>query len=117
MQVGWSYGAVAYPHSALPGRAGTIFIAGHSSPPDDRARRSGYGHLFARLPNIHEGERVLLEVAGAFAVYRVVRTHVIPATDTNILAQQEDTELLVLITCYPVGTTRERCAVVARRVE
>lgn len=117
MQAGLLYGAVAYPHSVVPGDHGTVIIAGHSSPPGERARESRYGEIFASLPQIAEGERIMLRGAGQTVVYAVTQTMIVPAGDTTVLQQQRSASLLTLITCYPVGSTKERFVVIARRVE
>lgn len=114
MQVGLLYGAVSYPLAVDPGELGTIVIAGHSSPPDNRARESRFGSLFAILPQIGKGSRILLRTGSRSAEYVVTGTAVVPAGDTAILAQQKDESLLRLMTCYPVGSTKERFVVTAK---
>jgi len=117
MQVGLLGGLVAYPHSVAPGTVGTVIIAGHSSPPTDRAKESRYGKIFERLPEIALHDQIVLQVGGVSFTYEVVDTKVVPAGDTSILSQQKDEALLTLITCYPVGAARERFVVIAKKVE
>ncbi len=113
MQVGLSYGAVAYPHSVNPGQQGTLIVAGHSSPPDSRSRDSDFGRLFAKLPDIAIGEQIV--VSGI--AYNVESKEVVSPSATSILEQQYDASILKMITCYPVGTTRDRMIVLARKIE
>lgn len=113
MQIGLNNGAVAYPHSAAPGTDGNLIIAGHSSPPDEASAESSYGHLFSTLPTIAIGE----EIHVGSAVYRVEDKFVVPPSETSILAQQDDESILKLITCYPVGTTKDRMIITAKKVE
>jgi LPXTG-site transpeptidase (sortase) family protein len=117
MQVGLNHGAVAYPHSAGPGKKGNLIIAGHSSPPTESARESEFGSLFAALPEIKIGDVISITTAGSPISYRVVKKTIVSPQMTSILEQQEDESILKLITCYPVGTTRDRMIVLAEKVE
>ncbi|MDD5623433.1 MAG: sortase [Candidatus Peribacteraceae bacterium] len=113
MQVGLRYGVVEYPHSVTPGRRGTVFIAGHSSPPSPRAEASAYGHVFAQLPQLEKGDAITLSAGGTTFTFEVIDTQVVPAGETSILLQEQERSLLKIITCYPVGTTKDRLVVVA----
>lgn len=116
MQVGLLSGVVAYPHSVAPGAKGTLIIAGHSSPPSDRAKGSRYGEIFARLPEVAIRDRIVLRAGESEFIYEVIDTKVVLAGDTAILAQQKEQSLLTLITCYPVGSTKQRYVVTARKI-
>ncbi|MFH1444781.1 MAG: sortase [Candidatus Peregrinibacteria bacterium] len=116
MQVGLLYGVVAYPHAAEPGERGTIVIAGHSSPPNDRARASRFGTVFASLPTISLGEQIVLRTSHESVTYTVVDTMIVPAGDTTILLSQQDESVLKLITCYPIGSTKDRFVVIAKKI-
>lgn len=117
MQIGLLYGLVAYPHAGPLGEKGTIIVAGHSSPPTQRARESRYGSIFAQLPSLKPGADIELRTGTKTVRYVVVSTAVVPANDTEILADQKKESILKLITCYPVGSTRERFVVTAKMVE
>lgn len=114
MQVGMLYGTVAYPHSLRPGAGGSLFIAGHSSPPSERAQESAYGAVFASLPEIEAGMQIVLTDGDERFSYVVTETFIVNASDTGIL-EPEKGDTLTLITCYPVGTTRQRYVVKAKR--
>lgn len=116
MQVGLNHGAVAYPHSVNPGRDGSLIVAGHSSPPDEKSADSAYGSLFARLPEIEIGEEVEVMSGGEVVRYRVDSKEVVSPKATSILQQQPDESVLKLITCYPVGTTRDRMIITATKI-
>lgn len=117
MQVGLLYGVVAYPHSVAPGRRGNVILAGHSSPPTPRAEQSAFGRIFERLTDLVLHDRLVLQDGDTMVDYEVVDTSVVPAGDTSILAQQEKEGILKLITCYPVGATKNRLIIVARRAK
>lgn len=116
MQVGLTNGAVAYPHSVPPGNNGTIIIAGHSSPPDERAKANDYGSVFSRVPDLEIGDEIRVYKDGKPIIYAVEQTQILPASATHILEQQSDESLLKIITCFPVGTTKDRFVVTAKRV-
>lgn len=117
MQVGLSNGTVVYPHSARPGATGTIFVSGHSSPPDERAMNSAFGSVFARVPEVAIGETITIGLPGDPVKYRVTDKKVVLPNHTSMLEQQDDDSVLKLITCYPVGTTKQRMIVTAEIVE
>lgn len=116
MQMGLLHGAAAYPHSVSPGRKGSLIIAGHSSPPDERAKASAYGTIFARLPELEAGDTISVLSNGVPVTYRVTGTIVVPSTATNILTQDPTQSVLKLITCFPIGTTKDRLLVTAHRI-
>lgn len=117
MQVGLNHGAVAYPHSSGPGRKGNLIIAGHSSPPTESARNSEFGSLFSLLPSINIGEEISIVTNGSPVKYRVEEKTVVSPQTTSILEQQHDESILKLITCFPVGTTRDRMIILAKKIE
>ncbi len=117
MQAGLLYGTVAYPHSSRPG-VGPLVIAGHSSPPSDRASESPYGHVFARLPEIGVGQHIVITDGEEQFRYAVTEMFIVPSSDTSILdLTSTGADSLTIITCYPVGTTRERFVVKATLVQ
>jgi len=113
MQVGMQHGIVAYPHSVQPGNDGALILAGHSSPPNERAERSLYGEVFAALPSVSNGDDIIVRFEGADIEYKVLRTDIVAADDTSVLVQDMDDRVLRIITCFPIGTTKERLIVTA----
>jgi LPXTG-site transpeptidase (sortase) family protein len=116
MQIGLLHGVVAYPHSVAPGDVGSLIVAGHSSPPDAEAARSAFGDIFARLPDLTLHDQIVLMNGSSTVTYEVVDTKVVTPRDTSILLQQEEESLLVLITCYPIGTVKDRLVLIAKNV-
>jgi LPXTG-site transpeptidase (sortase) family protein len=118
MQYGLLNGVIAYPHSPEIGGYGNIVIAGHSSPPTFEAMGSHYGSVFAQLPDIEIGEEIAVEDRyGRTHLYTVYETEVLHPTNTKILKQDRGNRDITLMTCYPVGTTRNRFIVHARYEE
>jgi len=111
-------GIAAYPHSTSPGANGSVIIAGHSSPPTMESVGSPYEDIFANLPNARVGDFITIkDSAGDSHTYDVRKTQIVPATYTQILLQKPSKKELILFTCYPVGTTRERFVVWGELVE
>lgn len=118
MQLGLYYGLAAYPHSAAPGENGTLLIAGHSSPPNSIVEQSDYGEVFARLPELQEDDVItVIKQDGGFVDYAVRSMKIVSADDTAILKQQNKASLLTLITCFPIGTTKDRLVITAERID
>ena len=86
-----------------------------ASPPSDRAAVSRFGEIFAQLPSLKLHDEILLRAGEQTITYEVTRTAIVPAGDTSILSQQDDDALLQLITCYPIGSTKERFVVIAKK--
>ncbi|MDA1208415.1 MAG: sortase [bacterium] len=116
MQVGLRSGVVAYPHSPAPGINGSLIIAGHSSPPDALAAESEFSKVFARLPELQVGDKISVSYKGKAIKYEVTDSIVVSPTHTDILKQQSEEGILKLITCFPIGTTKDRMIVTAKQI-
>ena len=116
MQVGLRNGVVAYPHSPEPGERGSLIIAGHSSPPDALAADSDYSDIFARLPELTMGDKISVNHDGLAVRYEVTGSTIVSPSHTEILRQQTEKGVLKLITCYPVGTTKDRMIITAKQI-
>jgi len=117
MQVGLNYGAVAYPHSAEPGSKGSVIISGHSSPPSERAASSDFGRIFSHVPELKPGDVITISGEGQDKNYEIQSSVIVPPTATEILRQQEDESIMKIVTCYPIGTTKDRMVVTAKLME
>jgi len=115
MQVGLSYGVVTYPHAVPPGERGTLIIAGHSSPPDEHADSHSFGKIFEKLPDLDVGAEIVVRFGTTSVTYEVTDTMVVAANDTSILSQQSEESMLKLITCYPIGSVKDRLVIIAKR--
>ncbi len=106
-------GVVQYGFSADPGQKGKIVVIGHSSgqlwSPGD------YKFVFTQLDKLTRNDRILIDFKGKRYIYRVSSTTTVIPTDTSVL-QPSDEPQLTLITCTPVGTSKNRLVVVARQV-
>ena len=94
-----------YPGTSLPGRGGTIAIAGH---------RVTHTHPFLRLNRLRKGDRVVLVLRGGRYRYRVFTMRIVPPHQVWPLRSRGG-EQLVLTACHPPRTDAFRLVVFARR--
>jgi sortase A len=93
--------------SALPGSGkGKIFIYGHSS----AAETSKYQKIFSELNDLVAGDDILVRYNGVDYNYIVKTKKVVEENDLSVLDQTEN-ETLSLMTCWPIGTDKERLIV------
>ncbi|MEI8230557.1 MAG: sortase [Candidatus Peregrinibacteria bacterium] len=116
MQAGLTQGVVAYPHSVQPGQRGSLIIVGHSSPLSTTDDSGISGRIFSRVPELKTGDQIIVRNADRTFTYVVYETSIVNAEETSLLEQQQDASQLTLITCYPVGSTKQRFIVKARFV-
>jgi sortase A len=94
-----------YRSSAAIGAAGTTAIAGHSS---------GWGAPFMPVGRLRSGDRVVIDTRDATYTYRITTTRIVDANAAWVLRgdpASRATHKLVLTTCWPLFTSRERLVV------
>jgi sortase A len=95
------YGIYHDPRSAKPGN-GTTALFGH---------RTLHGSPFLKLDQLQKGDNITIEWPGIGTVeYQVENITVVPA-DYQLSIEQGN--VLFLITCYPLGSTKERLMIEA----
>jgi sortase A len=98
------YGIYYEPKSAKPG-SGTTVLFGH---------RTLHGSPFLKLDQLKPGDNVTVEWKGIGKVeYQVENTTIVPA-DYQLSIEQG--KVLFLITCYPLGSTKQRLIIKAKQV-
>ncbi len=104
-----------FSESAMPGKKGNFAVAGH---------RATHGEPFARLDEMEEGDRIVVETAKEWLVYQVAWSQIVPPTATELLepvpghpGRKGKQRLMTLITCHPRWSSTERLAVGAQLVE
>ena len=80
-----------YLGSALPGQGQLVYIAGH---------RTTYLAPFAKIDQLHKGDRVTVVMPYATFVYRVSGYRIVPADDLSVL-RSHGHEVLELQACHP----------------
>lgn len=113
IQAALQRGVVHYGTTALPGQAGNIVLVGHSS---GQAWAPGdYKFVFTLLDKLAMNDRILLDYQGERYIFRVSSTRVVDPQNLSVV-QHTDEPQLTLITCTPVGTTKNRLVITARQV-
>ncbi len=92
-----------YPGTALPGEPGNAAIAGH---------RTTFGAPFFRLGDLRRGDAIFVRTLQGRFRYDVLRSEVVPPSDTAVLAASHMSEL-TLTTCNPPYSAASRLVVVA----
>jgi sortase A len=99
------YGIYHEPLSAKPGN-GTVVLFGH---------RTLHGSPFLKLDQLQAGDNITLEWPGIGYVEYIVEDSTIVPADYRLSVEQGD--VLFLITCYPLGSTKERLMIKAKQGE
>lgn len=114
VQLALRKGVVHYGTTAEPGKNGNSVIIGHSSgqlwAPGD------YKFVFTLLDKLQPGDTVTINYKGTRYLYRVQGSKIVPPTDFSVLDQTSQ-PTLTLITCTPVGTSKNRLIVSALQIE
>jgi LPXTG-site transpeptidase (sortase) family protein len=102
-------GPTHYPDSADPwDGTGRVGIAGH---------RTTYLHPFLNLDRVRHGDTIELVTEHGTFTYQVDRTFVLPEAGSGVVLRQTKRPSLVLTTCNPKYSSRERLIVTASLVE
>lgn len=102
-------GVVLYPGSSEPGTNGTSVIIGHSS----STIPNKYGKVFSGLGKLGNGDIVVISHQGREYTY-VINNKMTGSVDN--IAQAGISGDLILGTCWPIGTDKERILVMANLV-
>ena len=113
VQVALRSGVVHYGTTALPGENGNVVILGHSS---GQAWAPGeYKFVFTLLDKLKQGDLVYADYNGTRYTYKITGSSVVSPTDVSQI-QPTATPTLSLVTCTPVGTSRNRLIVHAEQI-
>ncbi|HSH56265.1 MAG TPA: class D sortase [Candidatus Limnocylindrales bacterium] len=113
VQLALRRGVVHYGTTAVPGQADNTVIVGHSSgqlwAPGD------YKFVFTHLDKVKQNDRIFVDYQGTRYIYRVSEILVVDPTNVSVV-QPTTKPLLTLITCTPVGTSKQRLVIRANQV-
>lgn len=99
---------------SYPGKGGKILVYGHSSSvPWDV---SSYTKIFRQINKLNVGDRIEITYAGTVFTYEVTHKQTVPAEDMSAY-QQGGGEELILYTCWPPDSIKERYLVHAKPVQ
>ena len=100
--------------SSHPGQIGNTVLSGHSS--NDLFDGGDYKFIFAQLEKMGIGDTVYANYEGKRYTYIVTKTEVVKPTEVSKLVYPTTKPMLTLITCTPLGTSRDRLLVTAEQV-
>ena len=100
--------------SSHPGQIGNTVLSGHSS--NDLFDGGDYKFIFAQLEKMAVGDTIYTNYQGKRYTYVVTKLEVVKPTQVSKLVYPTDKPLLTLITCTPLGTSRDRLLVSAEQV-
>ena len=106
-------GVVHYSTTALPGEKGNVVIFGHSS--GVAWAKGDYKYVFALLEKLRTGQQISLDYQGTRYIYVVTGSKVVAPTEVDVLNNTSSSQLS-LITCTPVGTSKNRLVVQAKQI-
>ena len=99
--------------SSSPGQPGTTYIFGHSTNSPWNIKL--YNAIFYSLKDIEKGNEIVVIYKGKPFIYQVEEKKIVSAGDFQYLTNPLGEEKLVLLTCWPPGTTWKRLLVIAIR--
>jgi sortase A len=73
-----------------------------------------YKKIFSTLPEIEEGDEVLVNIAGVEYLFLVETKKVVAPDDVSVLTPPTAGKYLTLMTCVPPGTSLKRLIVVCK---
>ena len=104
------HGVGHYNGSYFPGENGTIIYAAHNDP--------GY---FNKLDKVKVGDEVVINASYGMFKYTIYETKIVKETDLTAFDVQNEKEILLLYTCWPInrsvfGRKTQRYVVYAQKV-
>lgn len=111
-------GVVKYPTTPEPGLDGNTLFFGHTS--QEWREHNPYGTVFVHLPKLQAGDEIQVVWEGILYKYIVQEIMIRRPKEVDKefqKRQQMDGEYITLMGCYPLGTTKQRMMVIAKRVE
>ena len=104
--------------AAKPGEIGNFVISGHSA--GNIYQQSNYKFIFSGLTRMKEGDLIYVDYNNARYTYKVTGTKTVKPTDVaalrKIAKDNEGKPMITLITCVPLGTSRERLLVYGEQI-
>ena len=107
-------GVVIYPGSKLPGEPGEVFLTGHSSVYP--WNKTPFGQVFTLIDKLEAGDIATLYYGQYKYDYKMTKKSQVKPNEVHLNAQTGQ-NTLVLMTCWPPGTTLKRLLVEGVEVE
>ncbi len=100
--------------SAYPGEIGNLVITGHSA--GDVYSSNPYKFIFSGLERLEDGDLIYVNYNSVRYTYRVIKKEVVDPSNVAALVVDTNKPLLTLVTCTPLGTSRNRLLVTAEQI-
>ncbi|MDR0979923.1 MAG: sortase [Candidatus Nomurabacteria bacterium] len=100
--------------NARPGQNGNFVLSGHSS--NDALSSGDYKFIFAQLPKLVEGDLAYVNNEGVRYTYVVDEIKIVGPDDVEALRIGDDQPMMTLITCYPIGSARQRMLIFMKQI-
>ena len=112
-----NYGVVHYRingASAYPGEVGNFVVMGHSA--GDIYSANQYKFIFSGLERLEEGDIIYVHYNSVRYTYRMTKNEVVWPTEVSKLVVETVKPIMTLVTCWPLGTSRQRLLVTAEQI-
>lgn len=104
--------------SAKPGEIGNFVISGHSA--GNVYQNTNYKFIFSGLPRLVDGDLLYMDYNGTRYTYRMMGHTIVDPSDVaslvRIAKDNEGKPIMTLLTCYPLGTSRQRYVIWAEQI-
>lgn len=97
-----------------PGEIGNTVLSGHSS--NDLFDPGDYKFIFAQLEKMQKGDTIYANYKGTRYTYVITGTEVVTPQQVSKLVYTTNKPILTLITCTPLGTSKNRLLVTAEQI-
>lgn len=104
---------VHYLPTSKPGQYGKVAIFGHSTLPQ-LYNEKDYKTVFTYLPQMDIGDNISINIEGKKYEYEVYDMYIVKPDKVSVLEQNFNASYLMLVTCVPPGTYKERLIVEAK---
>jgi sortase A len=106
-------GVLHYATTAIPGQIGNVALFGHSSgqpwAPGD------FKFVFNLLDKLSIDDTIIVDYSGTEYTYKVTGTKIVKPTEVSVISPT-DKSIVTIITCTPVGTSKNRLVVTAEQM-
>ena len=100
--------------SAYPGEVGNFVVMGHSA--GDIYSSNQYKFIFSGLERLEVGDIIYVHYNSVRYTYKMVGSEIIWPTEVSKLIIETDKPMMTLVTCWPLGTSRQRLLISAEQI-
>ena len=100
--------------SAYPGEVGNFVVMGHSA--GDIYSGNQYKFIFSGLERLEVGDIMYVHYNSVRYTYKMVGSEIIWPTEVSKLVINTDKPMMTLVTCWPLGTSRQRLLIRAEQI-